>query len=105
MPAMIPVPKNREPREGEKWFYEFQSFMEQFPGIRKRLVYCGFQFVNLMGDDRTFIGGVFRIAEDVELPVSFLTAIENYSTTKIMEIRYLPEVDRYGKNVIVVVLR
>lgn len=105
MGDMIPVPKNRDPREGEKWFYEFQSFMEQFPGIRKRLVYCGLQFINLLEDDRTFIGGVFRIAGDVELPVSFLTAIEKFSSAKIMEIRYLPEEDRYGKNVIVVVLR
>lgn len=107
MANMIPVTKNREPREGEKWFYEFHEFMKQFPEIHKALNYRGFQFFDCAKDYRAplYIGGVFQISGTPTITDEFVETLKNYSSSKIVTILYQKELKQYGKNCIVVLMR
>lgn len=104
MPAMIPVPQNREPREGEKWFYEFHNFLKQFPEIHDKLVYRGFQFFDF-GKSPLCIGGVFQIVGKPEISDTFLMEIEKFGSEKIGCILYRSKLEPYGENILITLLR
>lgn len=105
MAAMVPVTQNRQPREGEKWFYEFGNFMKQFPEIQKNLGYLGFQFFDYGKEQNLRLGGVFRTAGNTEITKETIKKMADYSSSKIETILFMEKLEPYGKNCIVVLLR